>query len=157
MPPPVLLDPASIDTSKIVADRDEIMRHNRQRYEFALLDAVVLFDAERGLVAGYHDVRPDAWWTRGHVPERALFPGVLMIEAAAQLASFAYHKLLQTDVFMGFAGVDGVKFRGTVEPPCRFLLIGLKKEARARRFISVVQGFVNNQMVFEGEITGMPL
>lgn len=157
MPPPVFVDPGTIDTSQIVADREEIMRHNRQRHEFMLLDAVVRFDREAGIVAGYHDIRPDAWWARGHIPERALFPGVLMIEVAAQLASYAYARLMQSGLFLGFAGVDGVKYRGTVEPPCRFLLVGRTKSARTRRFVCETQGFVNNQMVFEGEITGMAL
>jgi 3-hydroxyacyl-[acyl-carrier-protein] dehydratase len=157
MPPPPFLDPATIDVSHIVAGREEIMAFNRQRHEFMLLDAVVLFDAEANLFAGYHDIRSDAWWARGHIPGRPLYPGVLMIESGAQLASYVYQRLTQTGLFLAFAGVDNVKYRGTVEPPARFLLVGRTKMARARRYLCELQGFVNDQMVFEAEITGMTL
>jgi 3-hydroxyacyl-[acyl-carrier-protein] dehydratase len=78
MPPPPLLDPSTIDLNNIVADREAIMHVNAQRFEFQLLDAVVMMDIERKLCVGYHDVKTDGWWARGHVPGRPLFPGVLM-------------------------------------------------------------------------------
>lgn len=155
MPPPVILDPAALNFSQLVADTHEIQRLNRQRHEFAMLDGVVHFDEETRLFAGYHDVRPDAWWVRGHIPGRPLFPGVLMIEVAAQLASFVTHKAMKHDAFIGFAGVDGVKFRGAVEPPCRFVVVGRATELRPRRTVCVTQGFVGSTMVFEASITGM--
>lgn len=155
MPPPAIVDPATLDFSKLVADRAEIMRVNPQRHEFMLLDGVVLCDLARGLFAGYHDLRRDAFWTRGHIPGRPLFPGVLMIESAAQLASYLTHRVLGEQRFIGFAGLEGVKFRGTVAPPARFVIVGRAKETRRRRTVCQMQGFVNNLMVFEGVITGM--
>lgn len=157
MPPPALVAPADLDCSRIVAGPEQIRRANRQRYEFEMLDAVILADVERGVFAGYHDVKPGAWWTRGHIPERPLFPGVLMIEAAAQLASYIYATVLKQDSFLAFAGVDGVKFRGAVTPPSRLILIGSVVEVRPRRTICDAQGFVDGTMVFEGRITGMPV
>jgi len=155
MPPPVILDPAQLDCSKLLAGRAEIQQILPHRHEFALLDGVVLFDLERGIAAGYHDVRADAFWVRGHLPGRPLFPGVLMIEVAAQLASYVHLRLFPGAGFMGFVGVDQVKFRGMVEPPCRFLIVGRAKQLRPRRMVCEVQGFVGPAMVFEGEITGM--
>jgi 3-hydroxyacyl-[acyl-carrier-protein] dehydratase len=157
MPPPRVLDPEQLDFSNPIADRAEIARLNPHRYEFALLDGVVLVDTERGLYAGYHDVRPDAFWARGHIPGRPLFPGVLMIEAAAQLASYVYHHLFPGMGFMGFVGVDEARFRGTVEPPCRFVIVGRGIQMKPRRMICQTQGFVGATMVFEGVITGMPV
>lgn len=157
MPPPVFLDPKTLDFSQVVADREAIMRGNPQRHEFQLLDAVVHCDKEQRLFAGYHDVRPDDWWVRGHVPGRPLFPGVLMIEVAAQLASFIAHFMLGDERFIGFAGVDEVKYRGVVTPPCRFVVIGQGREIKPRRIVCAAQGFVDGTMVFEGVITGMPV
>jgi 3-hydroxyacyl-[acyl-carrier-protein] dehydratase len=155
MPPPPILDLTQLDLSNVVADRPAILQVNPQRHEFALLDAVVLLDAARGLIAGYHDVRPDAFWVRGHIPGRPLFPGVLMIEVAAQLASFAAHRYLKHDRFIGFAGVDQAKFRGTVTPPARFVVLGRQVELKPRRIIMATQGYVDGVIVFEAEITGM--
>jgi len=155
MPPPVILDPSALDFSHLIADREEIMRVNPHRHEFALLDGIVYCDVERGIFAGYHDVRTDAFWVRGHIPGRPLFPGVLMIEVAAQLASYFTHRLLGQKGFIGFAGVDQVKFRDTVSPPARFVIIGRRKSIKPRRTLCAMQGFVGSTMVFEGEITGM--
>lgn len=157
MPPPVILDPATLDLDQPIADRARIAELLPHRHEFALLDAVVLCDVDRHVFAGYVDVTNDAWWARGHIPGRPLFPGVLMIESAAQLSSYVFRQVVDTDAFLGFTGVDGVKFRGTVEPDCRFVIVGRGKQFKARRMITDVQGFVGHALVFEGQITGMPV
>lgn len=155
MPPPPILDPTQLDFSRLVADVVEIERANPQRHEFRLLDGVVLFDRDRVLAVGFHDVREDAFWVRGHIPGRPLLPGVLMIEAAAQLASFVHHRLFTDRGFIGFTGVDGAKFRGVVQPPCRFVIVGRGVQMKPRRMVCEVQGFVGATMVFEAKITGM--
>ena len=76
---------------------------------------------------------------------------------SSQLASFATHELLEDDRFIGFGGVDAVKFRGVVEPPCRFVVIGRARKITSRRMICEVQGFVDQSMVFEAVVTGMPV
>ncbi len=157
MPPPGILDPTSLDFEHPLADRAEIQRVNPHRYEFALLDAVLLIDAQRGVFAGYHDVREDAFWVRGHIPGRPLFPGVLMIEAGAQLASYVYHYTFPDRGFLGFGGADAVKFRGAVQPPARFIIVGQAKQLKPKRMICGMQGFIGTTMVFEGEMTGMPV
>jgi len=155
MPPPAILDPRTLDLSNIIADRDAIGELNLHRHEFALLDAVVYADEENAIFAGYHDVRPDAFWVRGHVPERPLFPGVLMLESAAQLASYMRAKLINQEGFFGLTGVDQVKYRGTVEPPSRYVVVAKGVDVRPRRTRCLAQGFVDGTMVFEAMITGM--
>lgn len=157
MPPPAILDVRSLDLSAVVADRAAILRSNAQRHEFQLLDALVHCNAETLTFAGYHDLTADAWWTRGHIPGRPLFPGVLMLEVAAQLCSYAFRTLHPQAGFVAFASADGLKFRGTVAPPARFLVIGKGLEMRPRRMVCDTQGFVNGTMVFEARITGMAL
>ena len=100
MPPPVILDPTQLDLSQVLADAAEIERTNPHRHEFRLLDAVVHWDAACCVAAGYLDIRTDAFWVRGHIPGRPLFPGVLMIEAAAQLASFQFRQLFPNVGFL---------------------------------------------------------
>lgn len=156
MPSPFLLDPTQLDFSAIVADKAEILKCNPQRHEFELLDRVILLDPARGLFAGYHDVRSDAWWARGHIPGRPLFPGVLMIESSAQLASYVWSASARTGGFLGFAAVDEVKYRGPVEPPARFVLIGNVIKMTPKRTVADLQGFVDSKLVFEARVTGIP-
>ncbi len=156
MPPPLFLDPTTLDYSRLRAGPEVIRAAIPQRYEFEMLDAVVETDTP-GVFCGYHDVKPDAWWVRGHIPGRPLFPGILMIEAAAQLSAYIRSAEFGDPGFIGFAAVDGVKFRGQVTPPARFVLIGVPRENRPRRVVCDVQGFVRSTMVFEGTIVGMPV
>ena len=88
MPPPPILTPDEIDLDHVVAGREEIHRHNPQRFEMEQLTAIVRLDTERHLIVGYKDVAADEFWVRGHIPGFPLMPGVLLCEAAAQLCSY---------------------------------------------------------------------
>ncbi|MBI4582031.1 MAG: beta-hydroxyacyl-ACP dehydratase, partial [Planctomycetes bacterium] len=108
------VDLATIDLTRVVADREEIYRLLPHRHEFAQLDAIVWVDPATFTAVARRDVRTDEFWVRGHIPGRPLLPGVLMIETAAQLASYLTGSFGITKGFVGFARVDNVSFRGTV-------------------------------------------
>lgn len=157
MPPPLLFDLTDINLDQVVFDKERIRQNNPQRFEFEQLDAIIHYDVEKQIMLGLRDIKADEWWTRGHLPDRPLFPGVLMIEAAAQLAGF-FTKIMYSDSrFIGFGGVDNVKFREAVVPPARIYLLGKVVEMRPRRTICDVQGVVNGRLVFEGCVTGVPM
>ena len=163
MPAP-LADLSTLDLSRTVfsvADMQEVLR---QRGTFSLIDGILHLDpAKSDLVVGYHDVRKDEWWARDHIPDRPIFPGVLMVEASAQLGSFDFfrrHPELPL-AFIAFTGIDGVRFRATVEPPCRLLFVGraLRQRIQGSKVIFTYQfqGLVDGKIVYEGEVTGMQL
>jgi 3-hydroxyacyl-[acyl-carrier-protein] dehydratase len=159
MPPALLVNLDAIDLSHVVFDAAAIEKINPHRYEMRQLDAVVWHDPATGSVVGYKDVTDREFWVRGHIPGRPLMPGVIMVEAAAQLASFyvRYLNLQKGDRFIGFGGIEDVKFRGTVVPGNRLYLLGTLLENRPRRFICAAQGVVDKQMVFQARIIGMPV
>ncbi len=158
MKPALHLDPAQLDLSKIVADIEKIRGINPQRYEMEQLTAIVLFEPEQKLIAGYKDVRRDEFWVRGHMPGYPLLPGVLMCEAAAQLAAF-YSTMVGSNEkdFIGFGGMENVRFRGVVRPGDRLVLIAKSLKQHRRQTIFNVQAFVGNSMVFHGDVIGMPM
>jgi 3-hydroxyacyl-[acyl-carrier-protein] dehydratase len=158
MPPELHLDPGQLDLSRPVADREAIERVNPQRYEMSQLTAIVFTDPERQLIVGYKDVRPDEFWVRGHMPDYPLLPGVLMCEAAAQLCSYyiARHGPMAGD-FIGFGGLENVRFRSPVRPGDRLVLIGKGVRLHRRQTIFNVQGFVGSTMVFHADVLGVPL
>ena len=157
MPPPLLLDLEKIDLEQVIYDVDGIEKVNPHRYEMRMLDGIVHFDAEAGAAVGFKEITENEFWVRGHIPSRPLMPGVLMIEAAAQLASFCAIKITQEERFVGFGGIEDVKFRGQVVPTCRLYLLGKFTERRSRRFKFAAQGLVNGQLVFHATIIGMPI
>ena len=157
MPPQPLIDITKLDVNNVIFDKEAIRKVNPQRYEMEQLDAIIYVDTANGLMAGLRDMKEDEFWVKGHIPGRPLFPGVLMIESAAQLASFYTHKVLEDDRFIGFGGVDEVKFRGAIVPPAKLIIVGKSISIKPRRSICYFQGFVDNKMVFEAKITGMPV
>lgn len=157
MPATPLIDFDAVDLDRVVATRADIRKVIKQRGRFEMLDGIAHLDPERPLVVAFLDVTADTWWASDHVPGRPLFPGALMIEAAAQMCTFDFlqrHAPLR-DVFLGFAGVDKVRFRGTVEPDCRMYFAGTPTRVRSTMFTYSTQGFVGRKLVFEGEIMGM--
>ena len=157
MAPPLLVDLGRIDLGRVVMTIEEIRQYNPHRYEMEQLSGVIHLDPQAGQVVAFKDVRPDEFWVRGHIPGRPLLPGVLMIEAAAQMSSLYYKKVQNDPRFLGFGGVDGVKFRGQVVPGDRLLLLGQAIEIRNRRAVFDTQGVVADRLVFEARITGMPI
>ena len=78
------------------------------------LDAVIW--QHEGSILGRKDVREDEFWVPGHIPGRPLLPGVVMLEAAAQLSSFHTATYVGWEGFIGFGGLEDVKFRAAVKP-----------------------------------------
>lgn len=160
MPPPLLFDLTKIDLNAEPAyDRQAVERANPQRFEMQQLDGILWYDVEKRLILGYKDVTDKEFWVRGHIPGRPLMPGVIMIEAAAQLSSFFLKEIFQEGGFIGFAGIESAKFRAVVEPGQRLYLLGqvtsYKKKERTTRVTMNVQGVVEGTMVFETTVSGM--
>ena len=159
MPPAAVVDPATIDTSRVLYDLEAIRHANPQRFEMEQLTAIVHMDTEAGLIIGYKDVRPDEFWVRGHLPDYPLMPGVLMCEAAAQV--FSYHTQrhdLSGAQLVGFGGLDKVRFRGVVKPGDRLVIAcQLMKFRRGRLVHADFQLFVGTTLVCEGSLLGVAL
>ena len=154
MPPKYLFDITGIDLNRDIYDQQAIREVNPQRGDMEHLNGIVYVDPEHGRVIGYKDVKADEFWVSGHMPGRPLLPGVLMVEAGAQLASFYTRMFLGWKKLIGFGGLDEVRFRQQVAPGCRMYLLGLKLWERHHRMRCQIQGLVNGAVVFEAHITG---
>ena len=154
MPPQFLFDISGIDLNQVLFDQEAIRQSNPQRGDMEHLNAIVFTDPSKGRIIGYKDVREDEFWVPGHIPGRPLLPGVLMIEAGAQLASFYTRRYSGWKDFIGFGGADEIRFRLPVKPGCRLYILGQKTWERHHRFCCKVQGIVDGNMVFEASIIG---
>ena len=155
MPPSLLINLSKIDLTKVEYDKEAIEQVNPQSYEMSQLDGIIWADLKSMRALGFKDITAREFWVRGHIPERPIMPGVIMVEAAAQLSSFFMKRIYGLEGFIGFSGIDRAKFRDTVVPGDRLYLLGHICKVRSRQFSADVQGLVNGKMVFDTRITGM--
>ena len=155
----LIVDLQTIDLDQVVADIDTIRQYNPQRHEMEHLSAICHVDLENHICVGYRDISHDEFWVRGHMPGMPLMPGVIMCEAAAQLASYYSQRydLLGAEM-VGFGGLQDVRFREPVVPGDRlFIITQLTKVRRGRMIVCQFQGIVENRIVFDGGLKGIPL
>lgn len=157
MPPQLLFDLSQIDLNHVAYDIEGIRAANPQRGDMEHLNAIVWTNGAAGEVLGYKDVRHDEFWVAGHIPGRPLLPGVIMLEAAAQLASFYARTFEGWTNFIGFGGVEDCKFRQPVLPGSRMYILAKKIWLRHGRIASRCQGLVNGNLVFECTVIGTQL
>lgn len=95
-------------------DIDKILPH---RYPFLLVDKVVSYEAGKRAV-GIKSVTKNEPHFTGHFPDRPIMPGVLQVEALAQLAGIVCLQMegAEPGTVFYFAGVDGVKWKKPVVP-----------------------------------------
>jgi len=155
MPPQFLFDLSQIDLKQVVIDQEAIRAINPHRGDMEHLNGVIWVDTDHDRLLGFKDVRDDEFWVPGHIPGRPLLPGVIMVEAAGQLASVYMKKYLGWTGFVGFGGMENCKFRQQVPPGVRLYILAQKIWERHRRTCCRAQGVVNGSIVFEVDIVGI--
>lgn len=157
MPKKLLYDLASVNLSNVQVSREEIREHLPQRFEFEQLDAIAYFNPEEEIAIGVRSLDESEFWTRGHMPGRPVFPGVLMLEAAAQLCSFYLCAVAGTENIFGFGGADRVRFRRMLGIGDTLYLLAKPENISARGSLFSAQGVVDGQLAFEATILGINL
>jgi len=154
---PLILDFSQYDLNHVVADIAEIRRYNLQRFEMEHLTAICHEDVGHNVCVGYKDLGPTEFWARGHMPGMPLMPGVIMCEAAAQVASYYSRKHRLMEGIIGFGGLEEVRFRGMVRPGDRFVIVCRLLKVRRTIMTCEFQCFVNQNAVCEGILKGIAL
>ena len=135
---------------------DEIMRILPHRYPFLLVDRIVELEAGKRIV-GIKNVTINEPFFQGHLPENPVMPGVLLIEALAQVGAILVLKSV-AEVNGGFiylAGLDRVRFRRPVVPGDQVMLEALIKKKRRQAFKVSARGLVNGEEVVEADLLAM--
>ena len=152
-----LIDISSIDMGQVVVSADRVGELNPQQGPMRQVDHLIWLSDNFTSGLGVKFISDSEFWVSGHIPGRPLMPGVLMIEAAAQMCSLL--QMLRAhnvkNRFIGFTRCDDVAFRGKVVPGDTLHLMAVERKASRRRFTSAAQGWVNDQLVLEATITGM--
>ncbi|MCB9921132.1 MAG: beta-hydroxyacyl-ACP dehydratase [Planctomycetaceae bacterium] len=155
----LIIELSKLDFENPIADIEAIRALNPQRYEMEQLTGVVYEDTSKHICVGYKDISDQEFWVRGHMPNMPLMPGVIMLEAAAQLCSYYVqkHDMLGSPM-VGFGGLEDVRFRDPVLVGSRLILMcELSKIRRGRMLVSRFQGVVGESVAVEGVIKGIPI
>ncbi|MBF2025520.1 MAG: 3-hydroxyacyl-ACP dehydratase FabZ [Oscillatoriales cyanobacterium C42_A2020_001] len=142
----------NLATSNVVIPVEEIQKLLPHRYPFALVDRIIEYVPSKRAV-GIKNVTFNEPHFQGHFPGRPIMPGVLIIEAMAQVGGVVLTQMadLTGGLFM-FAGIDGVRFRRPVVPGDQLIMTVELISVKRRRF-GKMQGRaeVDGQLAAEGE------
>ncbi len=135
-----------------VAGIREILEMLPHRYPFMLVDRVTeIVPGER--IAGFKNLTYNEPFFQGHFPGAPIMPGVLQIEALAQLSGIL---LLQKPEDRGslayFMAIDRARFRKPVVPGDRLDLVGTVLKMKPRLLKVHGEAFVDGTLVSEGEL-----
>jgi 3-hydroxyacyl-[acyl-carrier-protein] dehydratase len=134
-------------------DINEIKKIIPHRYPFLLVDKIIECDDDSNIV-GIKSVTMNEPFFQGHFPEFPVMPGVLIVEAMAQVACILAMRVLKKEghssVF--FTGIDGVKFRKPVVPGDVLRLELTKTKQRGELFRFDGKALVDEQVVTQGSL-----
>jgi UDP-3-O-[3-hydroxymyristoyl] N-acetylglucosamine deacetylase/3-hydroxyacyl-[acyl-carrier-protein] dehydratase len=135
-----------------VLDINDVMSILPHRYPFLLVDRIVEFEGDnKG--TGIKSVTINEPYFQGHFPGHPVMPGVLQLEAMAQVASIVLLRARKQSGSIGyFMSADEVKFRKPVFPgDTLFINVELTK-AKGRVAKAIGHCVVNNEIVSEASM-----
>jgi UDP-3-O-[3-hydroxymyristoyl] N-acetylglucosamine deacetylase/3-hydroxyacyl-[acyl-carrier-protein] dehydratase len=134
-------------------DTDELMQILPHRYPFLMVDRIISFEGDNK-VTGVKSVTINEPFFQGHFPGHPVMPGVLQLEAMAQVACILLFRLAKDSSRLGyFMSADEVKFRKPVLPGDTLFIHAELTKARGNRLAKAkCHCLVNNAIVSEGEL-----
>lgn len=134
-------------------DINEVMKILPHRYPFLLVDRILSFEGDTKII-GIKSVTINEPFFQGHFPGHPVMPGVLQVEAMAQVASILMMRMSKSASRVGyFMSADGVKFRKPVFPGDTLFIHAELTKARGNRLAKAMcQCVVNDAVVSEGEL-----
>jgi len=134
----------------------ELMKLLPHRYPFLLLDRIVDVDGDNS-ATGIKNVTYNEPHFQGHFPGQPVMPGVLIVEAMAQVAGAISLRAAGSDTpsLVYFLTIDDAKFRKPVVPGDRLEIKVRKIKKRGNIVRFACEAFVDSAMVAEAEIQAM--
>ncbi|MFC1677191.1 UDP-3-O-acyl-N-acetylglucosamine deacetylase [Planctomycetota bacterium] len=136
-------------------DIRNIARILPHRYPFLLVDKVIEIEGQRR-IKGIKNVTFNEQFFQGHFPGTPIMPGVLIVEAMAQISGLLFAQRLEhTGKLAVLLGMDAVKLRKAVVPGDQLILISEAVKIRSRTAQCYCKAMVGETTVAEAEIKFM--
>jgi 3-hydroxyacyl-[acyl-carrier-protein] dehydratase len=133
---------------------NEIMKVLPHRYPFLLVDRIIELEPGKS-ATGIKNVSINEPFFQGHFPDQPIMPGVLIVEAMAQVAGVMAFRSGMEGKSVYFMSIDNVKFRRPVVPgdQVKLEIKALKQRGNVWKFSGTAS--VEGKPVSEAEFTAM--
>lgn len=138
----------------VTLDIHQVLSILPHRYPFVMVDRVTEVVAGKS-IRGHKCVTYNEPWFPGHFPQRPLMPGVLILEALAQIGgilAYASDPFDASSNLMYFLGIDKAKFRHVVVPGDRLDLYVTVLHHRSNVWKLRGEASVDGTLCAEGEL-----
>jgi 3-hydroxymyristoyl/3-hydroxydecanoyl-(acyl carrier protein) dehydratase len=145
-----------IDASLPLVNREALAEVLPHRGDMLLLDHIAWVDAAGEQALAVKKLRHDEFWVAGHFPDQPVMPGVLMVEAGAQLALYLCKQSLLESEAGTLLRIENARFRCGAVPGDTLLILCRLAERNRTVFCYDIQGQVDGRIAFDGRIVGWP-
>ncbi|MGL5312548.1 MAG: 3-hydroxyacyl-ACP dehydratase FabZ [Peptostreptococcaceae bacterium] len=131
---------------------DQIKELIPHRYPFLLVDKIKELEVGKKAI-GIKNVTANEPFFQGHFPEYPIMPGVLIIEAMAQVGAVAMMSMEENKGKLGvFAGIDKVRFKKEVRPGDTLVMEVEMISVRRNIGKATAKAYVEDELVCSGEL-----
>jgi len=141
---------------EVIFDYEEIKRILPHRYPFLLIDKIIEYKKDESVVA-IKNVTANEQFFAGHFPNKAVMPGVLIMEAMAQAAAVLarINDEENDNSLVFFVGVNNFKWKRIVVPGDTLRIEVKFLKRRCKLWVVYAEATVEGDLVACGELSAM--
>lgn len=136
-----------------VMDVNDILAILPHRYPFMLVDRITEMDVEGKRIVGYKNLTFNEPFFQGHFPSEPIMPGVMQLEAMAQVAGILLNKVNDKEGEIAyFMAIDKAKFRRKVVPGDTLRMEIVVTRMRSRMAVVEGRAYVGEDLASQAEL-----
>ncbi|VGO22928.1 3-hydroxyacyl-ACP dehydratase FabZ [Pontiella sulfatireligans] len=137
----------------MIMDVNEILSILPHRYPFMLVDRITELDVEEQKIVGFKNLTFNEPFFQGHFPSEPIMPGVMQLEAMAQIAGILLNKVNDKEGQIAyFMSIDKAKFRRKVVPGDVLRMEIVVTRMRSRMAVVSGKSYVGDELASQADL-----
>ena len=133
---------------------EDILKILPHRYPFMLVDRIIEHVPEEDKIVGLKNLTFNETFFQGHFPDNPVMPGVLQLEAMAQVAGVMLNSKSGNEGKIAyFMSINNAKFRRMVKPGDQLRIVIEGQRIRSRMAVVKGMAFVGEELASEAELS----